>query len=248
MKNRLTAHLFFYCLIFTTLVFLSFPVILEAQKHQRPFDFLKKTIVIDPGHGGRDKGARGPEGTLEKTVTLVLSRMIAAELENNYQVVLTRTGDYMLNIPERTATANHLKADLFISIHAGGSILHTVNERSLFYFKELKHAAVSDKNDPDNELTEITVPWNKLQSKHQIRSRKLAEIMKNHLAQDAEIPVQIYNAPLLILGGADMPAILLEIGYLTNPAQEKGFNDKETLYDMAKKITSGINAFLTLQK
>jgi len=228
------------------LFFLSCTLTVEAQQSQRPFDFLKKTIVIDPGHGGRDTGARGPEGTFEKTVTLALARMIASELENNYRVVLTRTGDYLLNITERTSMANNLKADLFISLHTGGSMLHTVSGRSIFYYQNLKKPDISVENDTLNSSqNNISVPWHTLQYRHKTASRKLAKIMKNYLEQDTETTLNIQDAPILILEGADMPAILLEAGYLTNPAQERSLNNKQSLYDLAQQITRGINDFLT---
>ena len=79
-----------------------------------PFDKFKKTIVLDPGHGGRDSGAKGPDGSLEKTVSLSLAQLIKDQLEKRYKVVLTRTEDYWLDIPGRTDVANHLEADLFV--------------------------------------------------------------------------------------------------------------------------------------
>ncbi len=231
------------------MVFLSCAVTAEARDNKRPFDFLKKTIVIDPGHGGRDKGGRGPEGTFEKKVTLALARMIASELENDYRVVLTRTGDYQLNITERTSAANHSKADLFISIHTGGSMLHTVNGRSIFYYEKPKHLADDAKKDTYSSLqNSIATPWHTLQNRYQPSSRKLAEIMKKHLEENTKTPIKIQGAPVLILEGADMPAILLEAGYLTNSTQERELNNKQTLYNLAKKISSGINEFLTIQK
>jgi len=108
----------------------------ESSPEKMIFGNQKKIIVIDPGHGGYDNGAQGPDGTFEKNVTLTLARIIAEELGNTYRVILTRTDDYLLDIPARTAAANHLEADLFISIHAGGSFLHQASGMSLYYFKE----------------------------------------------------------------------------------------------------------------
>jgi N-acetylmuramoyl-L-alanine amidase len=95
------------------------------------------TIVLDPGHGGHDQGARGSDGTLEKAVTLSLARRVAAGLNQNYRAVLTRTDDYGLDIPGRTAIANHEKAKIFISLHSGGSFLHQATQMSVYFFEEL---------------------------------------------------------------------------------------------------------------
>ncbi len=248
-SKRVQSKSIFCAFLTITLIFLSSGLNSEARESGQPFDFLKKTIVIDPGHGGRDTGAKGPEGTFEKTITLALAKMIAAELEKNYRVVLTRTGDYRLDLTERTSTANHLKADLFMSIHTGASLLHTVNGRSIFYYKSLKAPVISDETETSTTSQDNTpVPWNTLWQKHKAASRKLAEILKNHLAEDPDTALKIQEVPVLILEGAAMPAILFETGYITNPAQEKKLNNKQALYDLAQKISSGIHEFLTHQQ
>ena len=89
----------------------------QATAGQPLFESFKSIIVIYPGHGGQESGAKGPDGTLEKTVTLELARLIASELEPEFKVVLTRTDDYQVDLDNRTSLANHLKADIFISIH-----------------------------------------------------------------------------------------------------------------------------------
>ncbi len=249
MNKWLASKLFVSLLTCIILASFSCAIMVEAQENRRPFDFLKKTIVIDPGHGGRETGTRGPEGTVEKTVTLALSRMISSELEKNYRVVLTRTGDYLLNITERTSTANHSKADLFISIHTGGSLLHTVNGYAIFFYNNLTTPVISIENNKFNSSqNNIALPWHTLQHRHKTASRKLAEILKNHLAEDINTIIKIHGEPVLVLEGADMPAILLEAGYLTNSAQERELNNKQALYDLAKKISNGIDEFLTHHK
>ena len=82
----------------------------QAIARQPLFDAFKSIIVIDPGHGGQDFGAKGPDGALEKTITLELARLIVSELEPEFKVVLTRTDDYGLDLDNRTSMANHLQA------------------------------------------------------------------------------------------------------------------------------------------
>ena len=120
----------------------------ESSPEKMIFGKQKKIIVIDPGHGGYDNGAQGPDETFEKNVSLTLARILAEELGNTYRVILTRTDDYWLDIPARTATANHVAADLFISIHTGGSYLHKASAMTLYYFKEVSGTTLSFETDP----------------------------------------------------------------------------------------------------
>jgi len=95
------------------------------------------TIAIDPGHGGDvDFGVKDPDGKLEKDMTLKLAEMIASDLGTRFNIILTRREDTELEIQERTAVANHFKADLFISIHAGGSFVHKTKGISICYFTD----------------------------------------------------------------------------------------------------------------
>ena len=102
---------------------------------QSLFEGYKEIIVLDPGHGGHDTGAKGPDQTLEKKVTLELARQIATELEPEYRVVLTRTDDYHVELDNRTAVANHLKANLFISIHTGAGFTHSTSGMAIYYYQ-----------------------------------------------------------------------------------------------------------------
>jgi len=210
------------------------------------FEQQKKTIVLDPGHGGYDKGAQGPDGTLEKTVTLNLARMIAKELANNYRAVLTRTGDYWLDIPARTASANHVEADLFISIHTGGSFLHQASGITLYYFKEFAESSIASDTDPSQPFKSINdqVPWPNIHNRHQKSSKVLAQLMLNRInKQRIFTKSDIQDAQFMILEGADMPAVCLEIGYITNPAEEKSLRDISVLSNIAKGIRNGIDDF-----
>ncbi len=210
------------------------------------FEKQKKTIVLDPGHGGYDKGAQGPDGTFEKNVTLNLARMIAKELANNYRVVLTRTDDYWLDIPARTASANHVGADLFISIHTGGSFLHQASGITLYYFKEFAGPTMTPDAYPSQPFKSINnqVPWPNIHNRHQKSSKVLAQLMLNRInEQRIFTKSDIQDAQFMILEGADMPAVCLEIGYITNPAEEKSLSDIIVLSNIAKGIRNGIDDF-----
>ena len=201
------------------------------------------TVVIDPGHGGLDAGVKGPEGTLEKTVTLNLSRLVAAALEPEHRVILTRTGDYGLDIVGRSAVANQAQADLFVSIHTGGGFLHQARGLYIYYFKELSTVSESEKVPSDAGNMEN---WDFLQQRHLTLSSALAREMEIHLSAGKTFRVNgVETGPLMVLRGADMPAVLIEVGNLTHPLEEKRLQDPEVLADLANRIRDAISAFLT---
>jgi N-acetylmuramoyl-L-alanine amidase len=225
------------------LAILTLAVPVDAKKIL--FDDRMGTVVLDPGHGGNDQGAVGPSGVLEKNVTLALARLIARELETDFRVTLTRTEDYGLDIFKRTGTANHEQADLFISLHTGASFLHNAKGLTIFYYQgALPETPQSDPSAPSDGDAAHT-PWHAIQNRHVTQSARLAEtIQKQLLAQATFIESRLQSAPLAVLEGADMPAVLIEIGYLSNPIQEKALKDPAILADYARGISLGIRAFL----
>lgn len=232
------------------LMVISFCIIsANVEAKELFFDRHKKTVVLDPGHGGHDRGAHGPDGTHEKTVALTLARMIGAELEDKYRVFLTRTDDYRLDIPERTSLANHQEADLFISIHTGGSFLHQAGGMTVYYYKEISQKALLHEADADQENLKNgyhLTKWNDLQKRHKAASEVLAKLMQHHLNEKIKyIETGIEGLPLIVLSGADMPAILIEIGYITNPSEEKKMLDAKVLTDLTKAISNGIDDFFS---
>lgn len=219
------------------------------------FNGEKKIIVLDPGHGGYDKGARGAargvDGAFEKTITLSLARMIATELGSKYRASITRTDDYLLGIPDRTAVANHMEADLFISIHVGGSFLHKATGITVYYFKEMLghdiifNGARSKIYNSGNDQT----TWDDIQKRHITRSRALAKSVQTQINDRIKhMETRIEGAPLVVLSGADMPAILVEIGYISNPGEEKKLCDTRILSEFAKAISKAIDNFLSEKK
>ena len=219
----------------------------QAIARQPLFDAFKSIIVIDPGHGGQDFGAKGPDGALEKTITLELARLIVFELEPEFKVVLTRTDDYGLDLETRTSMANHLQAQIFMSIHTAGSFVHSTTGTSIHYYQNFSKPDSSKEQPPspadkkDNE----PILWQNVQSSHLAKSRALAGTIDARLKRITAIQSRIEGAPLAVLQGAAMPAILIEVGYLTNPAEEKKLRDHRFLMDFAAQIARGIEDFLT---
>ena len=213
---------------------------------QQLFEAYKRVIAIDPGHGGDESGANGPDGTTEKAVTLNLAQILASELQREYKVVLTRTDDSQVDLDTRTALANHHKADLFISIHTGGSFVHSTTGILIYHYQdfsedlsqqgEINSSQGHDKNTP--------ILWNRAQSRYLEKSRILAGLINTRLNGLGEINnSRLQGAPLLLLHGANMPAILIEIGYLTNPAEEKALKNRKVLDKLSTAISQGIDEY-----
>ena len=190
-----------------------------------------RTIAIDPGHGGDEDGAKGAS-TKEKDLALGIARRVRAALEARLgvRVLLTRDDDRNIPLDERTAFANNNKADLFISLHANASMRKTVSGASIFVAAFDKDAAQSAgvgnaERVPafGGGLRDIEmVPWDLAQIRHLDKSTAFASILETTFHD--RVPLSIHprdQAPLRVLESANMPAVLVELGYLSNPEQEK---------------------------
>ncbi|MFZ0726566.1 MAG: N-acetylmuramoyl-L-alanine amidase [Desulfobacterales bacterium] len=197
----------------------------------------KKTVVLDPGHGGTDSGARSPDGTLEKQVALDLARLIADELADPSRTHLTRTDDYRLDTERRTDMANNLKADAFVSLHAGGSFSPTPGGIHIYCYK----GTTTERPSSANRAPAPFDTWDRIQLKHARSSRLLARHLKERL--DPLLDVEISDAPVLVLQGADMPAVLIEVGYLSNPEEAKALRSATHREALARAVAAAIKAF-----
>jgi N-acetylmuramoyl-L-alanine amidase len=142
--------------------------------------------------------------------------------------------------------ANHAKADLFISIHAGGSFLHQASGITLYFFNEISESVLTPDTDPSKPLERINhrSPWSNIQNRHQTSSQILAKFLLNRIKEQTIFKKsEILGAPLMVLEGADMPAVCLEIGYITNPAEEKSLRDISMLSNIVQGIRNGIDDF-----
>jgi N-acetylmuramoyl-L-alanine amidase len=193
-----------------------------------------RSVVLDPGHGGEEAGARGSGGTAEKTVTLSVARRLKAALEARLgvRVVLTRDSDTYVGLDQRAAVANNNKADLFVSLHANASIRTAVSGASVYYLaldeygdEAMRAAAAPRETLPvfgggtrDIEV----VAWRFAQARHIEQSAAMARAVEAALR--ARVPMSaraLQQAPLRVLVGANMPAVLVEMGFLSNPEDEK---------------------------
>ena len=199
------------------------------------------TVVIDPGHGGGDIGARGPTGLTEKSVNLDLARQLASLLEPQFRVFLTRSDDYAVDLPQRAATANQSKGDLLISIHTGSGFLHRTHGMRIYYYTPVKTAGISRVAEGEAAATQL---WRQAQLRHRAASIALAKSLKRSLDTIEQTDVlAIQGAPLKLLEGADLPAVLVEIGHLTHPATEKKLSTPEDIHRIGRALADGVRSF-----
>jgi N-acetylmuramoyl-L-alanine amidase len=193
-----------------------------------------RTLVIDPGHGGEDEGVKGSGGTKEKDLVFAASRRLKAAVEGRLgiRVLLTREDDRNIPLDERSALANNNKADLFISLHANASFRQSTSGLLIVtaHFGSgdsdvIEHKPFTGERLPafgggarDVEL----VPWSEAQVGYLARSEAFARLLEQTL--QGRLPIATppsERAPIRVLETANMPAVLIEIGYLSNPDQER---------------------------
>ncbi|MBW1740747.1 MAG: N-acetylmuramoyl-L-alanine amidase [Deltaproteobacteria bacterium] len=206
----------------------------------------RKVVVVDPGHGGHDIGAVGLSGLTEKVVTLSVAQKIKEILLGTYVVHLTRSDDYRVDIERRTALANHYRADIFISIHAGSGFQHRGQGMVVFYDSPGtgRGAMPFRKHNNTWERGEKSLSWDNIQSTHRAKSQVLAKLVHRHLlAKLSLVDRGVREAPCLVLRGADMPAILVEIGHLSYPAEEKELKKPEVIAGAAEAICDAIKEY-----
>jgi N-acetylmuramoyl-L-alanine amidase len=217
-----------------------------------------QTIAIDPGHGGADGGVKGTGGTKEKDLTLAMARRIKAAVEARLgiRVLLTRDADRDVPLDDRTAVANNNKADLFISLHANAS-LRAETSGATIYYAAFETAAVSPTSPAgvdrvptfsggvrDIEL----VAWDQAQTRHLNQSMVFATLLVDRLRGQVSLASPtIGRAALGVLESANMPAVLVEIGFLTNPDQEKQLTGNEFQNAFVQAMTEAIVTFRDTQ-
>jgi N-acetylmuramoyl-L-alanine amidase len=204
-------------------------------------------IFLDPGHGGQDTGARGASGLLEKDVVLALAMRIDRNLGSELNVHLSRNDDYGLELFHRTETANSRKASLFIGLHAGGAFNYSTGGPTVYYWNDAPGRILPE--DTAESATMETAPgrtpWHSVQYRHTGESRLLAQFLQATLAgTNGSSHCRIVGAPLLALSSANMPAVLIEVGCLNNPAEEEKLAEPDYLDKLAQAISSGLKNYL----
>lgn len=211
-----------------------------------------RAIVIDPGHGGDDVGAKGAQGTLEKNVTLAVARRLKAALEARLgvRVLLTRDADQPVPSDQRAAVANNNKADLFVSLHANASVRPHVSGAEVFYLAFDENGSGPRSSQAGRETLPVVgggsrdidiTPWQTAQVGHLDQSTALARAVEGALRERiAMSPRALQQAPFRVLVGANMPAVLVEMGFLTNAQQEHQLQSDEYQNAVAQALLDAI--------
>jgi len=218
-----------------------------------------RTVVIDPGHGGSEAGAIGEAtGITEKDLALAIARRLRNLILERLgiDVRLTRQDDRDMTLEERTALANNLQADVFISIHANAYRGRGVRGAETFFLSatatddearrlaalENDAAGVQEASRGDSELQMLL--WDMAQTSHLRESSVLAETIQarlNELAGTGDRGIK--QAPFRVLKGATMPAVLVEVGFLSNPDEERRLADPRYQERVAEALYRSVDEY-----
>lgn len=216
-------------------------------------------VVLDPGHGGDDTGAVGPSGVAEKDITLGVARKLSARISERTRcaVLLTREDDTFVPLEERTAIANRVGADIFISIHVNAAASRSVDGIETFFLSfdstdedarrvaafENSFSATGELRPDDGvDLKEILLDMANTESHHE--SSVLAESVHTSLLHAFKKEDRgVKQAPFTVLVGATMPAILVEVGFISNPREERRLSSAKEQALLADSITEGVEGF-----
>ncbi|MGH7357118.1 MAG: N-acetylmuramoyl-L-alanine amidase family protein [Candidatus Rokuibacteriota bacterium] len=224
-----------------------------------------RTIVLDAGHGGHDPGAVGPGGLMEKDLVLDVTRRVAKLVRDrlDVKVQFSRDGDHFVTLRDRTSFANRERADLFVSIHANAHReAWSSGVETYFLSSEATDNAARQVAALENAVVQLEKPagagaragtrmdtvkqilWDLAQSEFQLESSRLAEVVQDSMTQALRMPNRgVKQAGFYVLGGAAMPAILVEIGFVTNPREERRLKDSRYRDEVAQAIYAGLAAY-----
>jgi N-acetylmuramoyl-L-alanine amidase len=220
------------------------------------------TIVIDPGHGGTETGAIGPSGAAEKELTLLLARELETRLSSRLgvRVVLTRSEDATLPLDTRAAIANQNKADLFISVHLNSSLGSGARGAETYFLsaeasdaKAAKAAAAENApaavapppGDTKEEVKDLElILWDLAQTRHLAESQRFAALIQAELNDALQLKDRgVKQAPFRVLNGAEMPAVLVELGFISNPEEEKKLQDATYRGELVDALTRAVQRY-----
>lgn len=219
------------------------------------------TIVLDPGHGGEDPGAIGRGGSHEKNVTLSVARRLKAKIDAtpNMRSVLTRDGDYFIPLNQRVQKARRVQADLFVSVHADAFIKSTARGSSVFVLSENGASSSAARWLANKENSADLVGGVNLGVKDPYLARTLLDLSqtatindslklgKHVLGELGRINTlhkgQVEQAGFAVLKAPDIPSILIETAFISNPEEEARLNDEAYQDRMAEAILKGIRGY-----
>ncbi|MEQ6341856.1 MAG: N-acetylmuramoyl-L-alanine amidase [Gammaproteobacteria bacterium] len=238
----------------------KYPETTKTPEDKRYRDIV---VAIDAGHGGEDTGARGPSGTNEKDVTLAIARKLEdlVRKEKGMRPVLIRDGDYYIGLRQRTQKAREQKADIFVAIHADaftnpnarGSSVFILSERGASSEAARWLAAKENASDliggvelggKDKMLASVLLDLSQtasVEASHDVASKVLEGLKE---IGDLHKP-HVERAGFMVLKSPDMPSLLVETAFISNPAEERKLQDEEHQQNLARAILSGIRTYFT---
>ncbi len=238
-----------------------------SEKEQAPIPDKPRvarlaTIVIDPGHGGEDPGARGRLGSLEKDINLTISKRLKAliDAEPEMRAVLTRDGDFYVPLQTRVDKARRVKADLFVSVHADAFIHPHARGSSVFVLSERRATSEAARwlAKKENEADLVGGVNIDVKDKYLAQtlldlsqtatidhSLRLGSAVLSELGQVNTLhKAQVEQASFAVLKSPDVPSILVETAFISNPEEEKRLNDETYQDQLARAILGGIKRYL----
>ncbi|MDG1096104.1 MAG: N-acetylmuramoyl-L-alanine amidase [Methylophilaceae bacterium] len=219
------------------------------------------TIAIDAGHGGEDPGAGGASGSREKDITLAIAKKLKTyvDAEPNMRGVLTRDGDYFVSLGGRVVKARKLRADLFISIHADSFTKSSARGSSVFALSERGATSATARYLAQKENQSDLIGGVSLKDKDPILAKTLLDLSQAATINDSlklgkavldyveEINVlhkkHVEQAGFAVLKSPDIPSILVETAFISNPEEERKLNDNNHQHQLAKSILAGIKKY-----
>jgi N-acetylmuramoyl-L-alanine amidase len=231
---------------------IGWPAAADAPPEVDRFD----TVVIDAGHGGEDEGARGPRGALEKDVVLDVASRLATQLRSRgLRVVLTRDSDHFIPLERRTAIANDARGDLFVSIHANAARDREAHGVETYFLSidatDDAAARVAERENgafqrPGSATAPIDDPvvailGNLMANEHLSESSTFARMAHASLKSGASRSARgVKQAPFVVLVGLQMPASLVEVGFITNAQDAARLHSGEGRSEIARELASAI--------
>jgi len=234
----------------------QFPLAGPQPAFQPPAVRGIRTVILDPGHGGEEYGAAGPSGLLEKTVVLDVAKRVARLLRDQLglEVLLTRQRDQDIPLDERAAIANHRKGDLFISIHANASVRRSASGAETYFLayqtddaEAVKVAQRENQAGRSSGTSRSTrdglemVLWEMAQAEHLTESFLLAETIQQEFNEVLGTRDRgVRQAPFRVLMGAAMPAVLVEVAFITNRKEEELLRRADYREQIAQSLVASI--------
>ncbi|MBI3374257.1 MAG: N-acetylmuramoyl-L-alanine amidase [Betaproteobacteria bacterium] len=219
------------------------------------------TVVIDAGHGGEDPGARGRRGSYEKDITLIIAKRLKAmiDAEPEMRAVLTRDGDYYLPLQTRVDKARRVKADLFVSVHADAFVRPHARGSSVFALSERRATSEAARWLAKKENEADLVGGVNLDLKDRYLAQTLLDLSQTATINDSLMlghhvlselgaintlhKPRVEQASFAVLKSPDVPSILVETAFISNPDEERRLNDDGYQDKLARAVTNGIKRY-----